>query len=330
MGSARVESGTDKRGGLRARPGRRPRDEPGGRTLGLSPPGEKRGRRCTRRRGREEAPLDRRGRPAVEGDPGLLRGCPHKRHRAHAGAHRRLRRPEKGPKGKRESDCGRGVQPPRQELPRHDDHARAAALAFVAPSAHRRQLRGATRSERAPNLPLPRPIAVNHQPAAVRPTRDAAPHAPRGAHLRRRRHLLAPRLDVERTSVNLLRAPSLQTFRSTTRRCPSKDRLRVTLLWACTMPMSPPPRRGLRRIRADDTHHPERCGSWRCAILRITQCARISARRDQPRRALTRNTTSRYERARASPGDGDHRPAVAPGSLFCSVRRRCSARGLSI
>jgi hypothetical protein len=99
---------------------------------------------------------------------------------------------------------------------------------------------------------------VNHQPATVRPTRGAAPHAPRGAHLRRRRHLLSPRLDVERTSVNLLRAPSLQTFRSTTRRCPSKDRLRVTLLWACTMPMSPPPRRGLRRIRADDTHHPER------------------------------------------------------------------------
>ena len=89
---------------------------------------------------------------------------------------------------------------------------------------------GPPRPRGAPYLALARPVAVNRQLAAVRPTRGAASETPRRSHLRRRRHLRMPRLDVQPTSTNLLLAPLLQKSRSTTRRCPAKDRLRVTFL----------------------------------------------------------------------------------------------------
>ena len=213
-GSARVKGPAGKSADLHARPWRRDRHECSSRALGLMPSRETSGWRA-RCRGREQPPVGRRGGPAPQGDPRALRGGPHERQRTHARAHHRLGGPDQGPQGERESDRRRGVQPPRQELPGHDQHARAAGLALVPPRPHARQLRGPSRRRGAPHLTLARPVTVNRQLAAVGPTRDAATEAARRPDLRRRRHLRAPRLDVERTSAKLLLAPLLQKSRST-------------------------------------------------------------------------------------------------------------------
>jgi hypothetical protein len=187
-GSARVKGPAGKGGELHARSRRREGHERGGRALGLPPSRHASGWRA-RCRGREQPPLGRCSGPAAQGDPRALRRGPHERQRAHACAHHRLCRAQQGPERERETDRRRGVQPPRQDLPRHHEHARAAGLALVPPRQHARQLRAPSRCRRAPHLTLARAVTVNRQLAAVRPTRRAATEAPRRPHLRRRRHL---------------------------------------------------------------------------------------------------------------------------------------------
>ena len=159
-----------------------------------------------RARCRAAGPLPR-GRPPSQRHPASLGRRADDRERADPPARFRLGRAHQGPKRQGQSDRARGVQPPRQKLPGHHDHARAAVLALEAAYAHGAQLRRRRRTRGASHLALARPVAVNDEGGAMRSARGAAPQAARGPSLRRRRHLRSPRLDVERAPRNSLRLP---------------------------------------------------------------------------------------------------------------------------
>ena len=176
-GSARVKGPAGKSADLHARPWRRDRHE-------CSRPRARPGCRRERRAGgaRDVAvanmpPVGRRGGPAPQGDPRALRGGPHERQRTHARAAPPPRWPRPGPQERaRDPIAGRGRTAAAPTAPgarpactrRRDWH-------LVPPRAHARSSPGPPRPRGAPYLALARPVAVNRQLAAVRPTL-AAPH----------------------------------------------------------------------------------------------------------------------------------------------------------
>jgi hypothetical protein len=219
-GSRKVPSGAGERRRVGGEPGGSEGHKRGSGALGMLAPHKA----CRRgARGAEQPSRSSVGGPPSQRYPASL-GCrADDRERADPRARFRLGRAHQGPHRQGQSDRTRGVQPPRQKLPRHRDHARAAPLTLEAAYAHGAQLRRRRRTRGAAHLTLARAVAVNDEGCAVRSTRGAAPQAARGPSLRGRWHLRLPRLDVEQAPVNPLLAPLLQLCRSTTRRMvPSK------------------------------------------------------------------------------------------------------------
>jgi len=187
-----------------AEPRRRERPERRRRALGVQTPREARRRRARRR---EQPPSGGVGGPSPQGHPARVRGGAHDGERTDACAHGRLRRPEQRPHRERHADRAGGVEPPRQDLPRHDQHAGPAALALVAPCPNAGQRRRPLRSGRATDLALPRAVTVHGEGRTCGAARGAAAEALRRPHRRDRWHFGLPVLDAHRTSANLVGTP---------------------------------------------------------------------------------------------------------------------------
>jgi hypothetical protein len=223
-------------GGVRApEPRRRERHERRCRALGMLAQREVCRRGACRH---EEASACGVGGPAAEGDPAAAGGGAHHRERADASTHGHLRRAEQRPHRERQADRAGGVQPPRQDLPRHHEHAGAATLALVPPAKHARHRRCAVRRGRTADLALPGAVPVNHEIAARRSGRSSTSKAPRWPGQRHRRHRGKPGLDAQRTSANLVMAPHLQCSELDAEGVRQDQPSASPFLWAGTTPSS--------------------------------------------------------------------------------------------
>ena len=124
-----VPSGTGEGRCVEGKPGGSEGHERGGGTLGVLPPHKARRGRA---RGAQQPARSGVGRPTSQRHPASL-GCRADDHeRTDPRACCRFGRTHQSPNRQGQSDRARGVQPPRQELPRHHDHAGAAPLTLAA------------------------------------------------------------------------------------------------------------------------------------------------------------------------------------------------------
>lgn len=203
--SRRPMKSTAREGAVRgAEPRRRERPERRRRALGVLTQREAR-RRRTRRR--EQPPTGSVSGPSPQGHPARVRRSADDGERTDACAHGRLRRSEQRPHRERHADRARGIEPPRQDLPRDDQHAGPAALALVAPRPHTGQGRRPCRCGRAADLALARAVPVHGEGLTRGTARGAAAEALRRPHRRDRWHFGLPLLDAQRTSANLVGTP---------------------------------------------------------------------------------------------------------------------------